>query len=67
MSKPIDLMFDGVAWAKLPVSGKNTDDLPHATHEGILRVGDIDIHVYQLSDGRRVIDAAEVERFFQEG
>jgi hypothetical protein len=38
----------------------------HATHEGDLVVGEKRLHCYQLSDGRRVVDADDVDRFFTE-
>ena len=37
--------------------------LPRATHEGTLTIGDLVLRVYQLDNGERVIDAADVESF----
>lgn len=40
------------------------DGIPFITHEGTLGVGGFEFHVYQLSDGQRVIPCEEVEQFF---
>ena len=39
--------------------------LPYVTHEGTLEVGDFTFHVYQLSNGQRIIPCDEVEKFFE--
>ncbi len=41
-----------------------TANLPTAISEGTLKIGDHVLRVYQLSDGRRVIDREDVVRFF---
>lgn len=38
-------------WAKLD----DPNNLPRASHQGILPIGDVDIEVYRLGDGRRLI------------
>lgn len=63
MSSPIDRMIDAVAMTPLPASPHEGGGL-YATHEGRLTVGAFTFRVYQLSDGQRVIDADDVERFF---
>lgn len=45
-----------------PVRGS----LPYATHEGELEIGGTVLKVFQLSDGRRVIEAESLARFFWE-
>lgn len=41
-------------------------DAIYATHEGVLEFEGIRLRVYQLSDGRRVIDAGDVQRLFSD-
>jgi hypothetical protein len=40
------------------------DLLPGVTHEAHLRIGDVTLRVYTLADGRRLLHAADVQRFF---
>lgn len=41
-----------------PVEHVKTDDgIPYVTHEGIFQIGDIQVKVYQLNTGQRIIDA----------
>jgi hypothetical protein len=57
MKAPIELLMDSVEWKPIQGDAVTVDDgLPIATHEGILRFGDIELKVHQLNDGRRVID-----------
>lgn len=39
--------------------------LPYPTHTGVLSIGELTIRCYQLSDGRRLIDAEDAARLFQ--
>src|SRR4051812_8387218 len=38
-------------WAKLPDSNR----VPRASHQGLLPIGDVEVEVYRLGDGRRLI------------
>jgi hypothetical protein len=58
---PIERMLDAVEWR--PIPGAGGTDL-HATHEGVLALADIELRCYVLSDGTRVFDADDIERFF---
>ncbi len=40
-------------------------DLPHVTHTGVLDIGGFQIHIYQLSNGQRIILAEDLERFIE--
>lgn len=66
---PIDRLFDRIAWEALPsTKGDTESELPWATHCGILAFpglnGEtVELLVYQLSDGNRVIDAESMEVF----
>lgn len=59
----IDVLLDRIDWT--PVDRSPQDgSLPHVTHEGILNIGpDVSLTVYQLSDGQRVIDQDDFERY----
>jgi hypothetical protein len=39
-------------------------DLPYVTHEGVLKIGEHEIKSYILSNGERVFDADDFERFY---
>lgn len=56
----IDTMLAGVDW-KPTGNVRGPDDLPVATHEGVLAFGGIELRVYQLDDGRRVFNADDVK------
>lgn len=59
----IDMMLDGVTWVAVDPNkqiGTHDDDIPYATHEGVLQIGDLSVHVYQLSNGQRVIDSEDI-------
>lgn len=38
--------------------------LPYVTHEGKLTIGEIEVMVYVLNTGERIIPAGEIERLF---
>jgi hypothetical protein len=38
-------------WAKLP----DPNEIPRASHQGLLPIGDVEVEVYRLVDGRRLI------------
>jgi len=65
MTTPAEMMMDSVDWERVtdgtPVFN---DGLPYVTHKGYLQIGDISLRCYQLDDGRRIIDAEDVARFF---
>lgn len=52
----IDRLLDAVAWEAVDPPPAADDGLPCATHEGRLSIGGVELMVYQLSDGRRVIE-----------
>ena len=63
---PMDTMLNMVEWEEIcqPEDVMNNDEIPWATHSGVLRVGDLELRCYQLSDGRRILNAEDVEAFF---
>lgn len=70
MSKsPIDTILDSVEWVPLEWANKEPDDsdIPVATHSGILTLGKHSLRVYQLSNGMRIIDQADMIAFLEGG
>jgi hypothetical protein len=66
MAEPINTMLDMVNWRNLPERDSPVESpLPYATHAGELMIGDFTFRVFQLSDGQRVFDADDVEKFFR--
>lgn len=62
---PINAMMEGLEWVEIEGDPPKDDDgIPYATHKGTLKIGDIELQCYQLSDGQRVFDADSVMRFF---
>lgn len=55
MKPPIDRMLDAGTWTPLPEPGEAPEGLPHATHAGVLRIGELELPVVQLSDGQRLV------------
>lgn len=66
MKAPIDSMLERVEWlpAETPVGQGADNSLPHATHAGVLRIGDMELRCYRLNDGRAIINAEDMESFF---
>ena len=62
MAAPIETMLDNVEWEA--VAAEPVGDLPYATHQGVLRFGEASLRVYQLNDGQRIIDEADLLDFF---
>lgn len=63
MRRPIEAMLDQVDWTAI-VDGAKEGDIPIVTHEGILKIGPLELRVYQLSDGNRVISEEDLIAFF---
>lgn len=54
----IEVLINAVEMTPLPPQDPaEALELPYATHEGYLQIGDISIRCYQLNDGRRLLDA----------
>jgi hypothetical protein len=69
MKKPIEVLMDQVEWHEIPSNAQiktfeGGKEVPVATHEGTLNIGKFKFKVYQLSDGRRVIDEKDIKDFF---
>lgn len=62
---PIEMVLDGVEWKECEPRSCDTldDDMPHATHSGVMEVMGHKLRCYRLSNGMAVFDADDVTRF----
>ena len=60
---PADRLLAQVELTPYEIVGDPPAEL-YATHEGVLNIGEAQLRVYQLSDGRRVLDAEDIHRVF---
>jgi hypothetical protein len=67
LNKPIDMLLDGIEWKPIITDSSSIppSDIPVATHEGILRMYGLELRVYQLSNGIRVINEEDLIKFFE--
>jgi hypothetical protein len=60
---PIDALMSGVNWS--PTNMKpDSDDLPFATHEGILEIAGLQLRCYRLNTGEAIINSDDFMNFF---
>lgn len=65
MKTTIDTLLDSLEWKPEPKPEvSNNSDLPFVTHSGLLRLNGVQLKVYQLSSGERVIDADDLQELF---
>jgi hypothetical protein len=66
MSKtPIEMLLDGVEWkaAEPRTAATLDDDIPHATHEGVMDLFGHKLRCYRLSNGKAVFHADDLTEF----
>lgn len=61
-TNPMDRMLDAVTWEQLPAPAEDADT--YATHQGILTIDEFQFRCYVLNDGRRLLDAEDMQKFF---
>lgn len=61
---PMEIMLDRIAWEEVPEPADDSDGIPYATHKGVLRLGDVELRCYVLSNGKRVFNGDDIERLF---
>lgn len=66
MATPIEMMLDGATWRAVSVPPPPHPDstVPYVTHEGVFELAGHSMRAYQLSDGSRILDGEDLERFF---
>ena len=57
--------MEKVEWRALPEPTEAPGDLPYATHEGELELGEACLRCYTLSNGQRIINAEDLESFLE--
>ncbi len=63
MSTPIELQIDKVVTPNQTPSGLRTGEV-WCTHSGVLDIGGIKLRCHILSNGMRIFDAKDIEKFF---
>lgn len=58
---PIEVLLQRVEWQPTGAA-QGSGDLPYATHQGVLQIGDISLRCYRLNDGLALIDADDMLR-----
>lgn len=64
MKTPIEIMLDNVEWVKNKSDKDHENDLPWATHEGVLEIGGIRLRCYRLNTGQAIFNADDVNELF---
>ncbi len=60
-----EAMLRAVQWGPTGLTEADVvDGVPVATHQGVFKLGDIEMRCYRLSDGMAVFDADDVHKFF---
>ena len=66
MKFPIDILLDAIQWEpihEIQDDDPEKSDLPRATHRGILKIGELELDVYQLDNGQRLISKESLDRW----
>jgi hypothetical protein len=61
---PMDVLLDAVEWEVVEGAAPDDDGMPYATHTGVLVIAGMQLRCFQLNDGRRMINAEDVNKFF---
>lgn len=61
---PMDALLDMLEWEAVPPPAEPDPDIPYATHTGVLSFDGVELRVYQLNDGRRLLDGEDMQKFF---
>lgn len=60
----MDTLLAGLNWQPVAHSEAGMDETPFATHSAVLHLMGHEFRCYQLSDGRRILDKDDVDRWF---
>ncbi|TFY97518.1 hypothetical protein [Ramlibacter rhizophilus] len=66
MATPMELMMRQVDWRETGQQ-PSAENLPYATHSGVLEIMGHRLRCYRLNTGQAVFDADDVHRFFDNG
>jgi len=69
MKTPIEIMMDSLTWVPILESEQDLNDLPYAyaTHSAVLDIMGLQLRVYLLSTGQRVINADDLAAVMTNG
>jgi hypothetical protein len=68
MSSPIEILLEQVNWELVNTDKEaHPNNLPFATHKGVLEIAGISLRCYRLNDGRAIFDADDVNTFLLDG
>jgi hypothetical protein len=60
---PIDTLMNGLSWSPTNMKPDN-NELPFATHEGVLEVAGLKLRCYRLNTGEAIINSDNFMDFF---
>lgn len=61
----IDRLMETVAWRPLLLPNEASDsDIPFATHEGEIQLGEHKVRCYKLSDGQRIFNGEDFDKLW---
>lgn len=63
---PIEQLFDGVTWKEIPAPAEQ-DELPYATHEGVVEFAGCSLRCYRLNTGEAIFNSDDLMEFFEGG
>ena len=69
MHQIVDMLFDKVEWTAIPNANvqESDNDIPVATHRGVLKIGNHSLRVYRLNNGQSIINAEDLVNFMEDG
>ncbi len=63
---PIETMLDTVDFKPVEAPTVIDPNIPYVTHAGVLRIGEIEIEAFVLSNGQRIITEEGIKKVFGE-
>lgn len=64
MKPPIEMALDKCEWVAVDNAIPDPEgNIPHVTHRGILKILDLEMECFQLSDGQRIISEDGMKAF----
>ena len=61
----IERLIGNIPMTPIPQDAQGDGEgLPFATHQGLLKIGEAELLVYQLNTGQRVIEQSSLAKFF---
>lgn len=64
-TKPIDALLDAVEWVAIKDVPSVEPGTPHATHTGVLRIGELELDCVVLNTGQRLLTGPVLEMLLE--